>query len=138
MFQLANSVFDLPAREADLDCDGSHPRARHMADAGVTLSASLVAAIAAPTACFGQYVSHDLARNASAWDVFARRAHLPSWSRSASLSISPAFGRSGRAPSASPPGPTSTKHRNTVWRFARAAQVISPVPWSRPSKDERT
>lgn len=58
-----------------------------------------------------------LARSASTWDVFARRAHRVSCSRSASVSTRPAFGRPGRAPSASPPGPASVnrlRHFRTV------------------------
>jgi hypothetical protein len=68
------------------------------------------------------------ARSASAWDVFARRAHRVSWSRSASVSTSPAFGRPGRALSARPPTP-ETANRS---RHFRTVSVASPSSAATP------
>ena len=52
-----------------------------------------------------------LARKASACADVARGAHPVSWPRSASVSSSPAFGRPGRAASASPASPAAANWR---------------------------
>jgi hypothetical protein len=72
-----------------------------------------------------------LARSASAWEVFARRAHRDSWSRSASVSTSPAFGLPGRAPSASPPSPCSAnraRHFRTVSAESPRSAATTELP----------
>ena len=69
-----------------------------------------------------------LDRNASVWVDLARRAHRCSWSRSASVSASPAFGRPGRGRSASPASRDSANRRRTLWT------VITLTPSSSASR----
>ena len=82
-----------------------------------------------------------LARSASTWDVFARRAHRVSWSRSASVRTSPAFGRPGLGPSVSPAGPdpvNRTRHFRTVSTERPSSAATPELPASESAQASTT
>ena len=74
---------------------------------------------------------HDPGPQRQACELFARRDQAASWSRSASVSTSPAFGRPGRSPSARPP---SRSPANRL-RHLTTVSVVVPSPAATRSCD---
>ena len=68
------------------------------------------------------------ARSARTWEVFARRAHRTSWSRSASARTSPALRLPARGLSASPPGPSSANRSRHFLTVPRATPRSAATP----------